>query len=112
MISAVNNDAFPRQKTLQVFWAGGRYAVNSKLELAGAYYQEFQNSYGITECHTSASFMCSGTLKAISFLMDYHFTERVDGYAGAEYSTVADGLASGYLNRNTVDPTIGLRIQF
>ena len=112
MISVVNNDGFPHQRTLQVFWTGAQYAFNSKLDFAGAYYQELQNSYGAQECHTSASPTCSGSLEAISFLADYHFTKRVDGYFGTEYSTVADGLASGYLNRNTIDPTIGLRIQF
>ena len=112
MISAVDNDAFPHQRTLQVFWTGFQYAYSSKLEFAGAYYQELQNSYGAQECHTSASPTCSGSLEAISFLADYHFTKRVDGYVGAMYSTASDGLASGYLNRNTIDPTIGVRVQF
>jgi len=56
--------------------------------------------------------MCSGSLDAVSLVADYHFTKRLDAYAGAMYSTVADGLASGYLNRNSIDPTIGTRIQF
>ena len=111
-MSSVDNTAFPHQKTLQVFWAGGQYAFNRKLDLMGAYYHEFQNSYGISECHTSASPMCSGSLDAVSLVADYHFTKRLDAYAGAMYSTVADGLASGYLNRNSIDPTIGTRIQF
>ena len=111
-ISVVNNDAFPHQKTLQVFWTGVGYAYNSKLDFRAGYYQEFQNSYGAQECHTSASYTCSGSLEAVSFLADYHFTKRLDSYFGVMYSTVSDGLASGYLSRSTIDPTLGLRVQF
>jgi predicted porin len=111
-MSVVNNDAFPQQKTLQVFWAGGRYAVTRQLDVLGAYYHEGQNSYGAHACHTSAAPTCSGALDALSLVADYHFTKQYDAYAGAMYSTAADGLASGYLNRNTVDPTVGLRVQF
>jgi hypothetical protein len=28
------------------------------------------------------------------------------------YSQVSNGLASGFLNRSTIDPTVGLRFQF
>jgi predicted porin len=111
-ISVVNDNGFPHQKVLQVFWTGAQYKFNSKLDFAAAYYQELQNSYGVQECHTSASPTCSGSLEAVSFLADYHFTKLVDSYFGAMYSTVSDGLASGYLSRSTIDPTVGLRIQF
>jgi len=35
-----------------------------------------------------------------------------DAYAGFMWSHVADGLAAGYLNSWTIDPTIGARFNF
>jgi predicted porin len=114
-ISYSNITAFPKQKELQVFWAGFRYAYSSKLEFRAAYYQELQNSYGTGSfegCHTSISPTCSGETEAVSMLADYHFTKRLDSYFGAEYSTVSGGQSSGFLARNTIDPTLGLRVTF
>jgi predicted porin len=114
-ISSANITAFPKQKVLQVFWAGFRYAYSSKLEFRAAYYQELQNSYGTGKyagCHTSEINYCSGQTEAVSMLADYHFTKRLDSYFGAEYSTVSGGQSYGYLSRNTIDPTLGLRVTF
>jgi hypothetical protein len=33
-------------------------------------------------------------------------------YAGFMFSQVNGGLANGYLNRNTIDPAVGLRFRF
>jgi hypothetical protein len=38
--------------------------------------------------------------------------KKFDAYAGLMYSRVTNGLASGFLFRNTVDPTAGLRFRF
>jgi len=35
-----------------------------------------------------------------------------DAYAGFMYSQVNNGLASGFLHRSAIDPTVGLRFQF
>jgi hypothetical protein len=42
----------------------------------------------------------------------YRFTKRFDSYAGAMWSNVSHGLANGYLETTTIDPTIGLRFSF
>jgi predicted porin len=112
-ISATNNTAYQyHDRTRRVFWTGVKYAYDDHLELTAAYYHGMQDSYGKTDCDSSASNTCSGTLDAVSGLIDYHFNTRFEVYAGLMYSTVANGLASGYLYRNTIDPQVGVRYQF
>ena len=41
----VNNTAFPSDKILQTAWFGARYAITSSLDITGAYYHEWQNSF-------------------------------------------------------------------
>ena len=55
---------------------------------------------------------CSGNLIAFSFYADYRFTKRFDAYTGAMYSDVTNGLANGYLERQNINPTIGVRYSF
>ena len=115
-LAFVNNAAFPNDKNLQVFWAGAKYTVLSKLDLTAAYYGYKQNSYGIGKnagCATIVAGTCSGTEAAVTFSADYRFTKRFDVYGGVMYTNVAGGLASGFdFSTNTVDPTIGFRFRF
>ena len=115
-LAFVNNAAFPNDKSLQVFWAGAKYTVLSKLDLTAAYYGYKQNSYGIGKnagCATNVAGTCSGTEAAVTFSADYRFTKRFDVYGGVMYTNVAGGLASGFdFSTNTVDPTIGFRYRF
>jgi predicted porin len=115
-LAFVNNAAFPNDKNLQVFWAGAKYTVLSKLDLTAAYYGYKQNSYGIGKnagCATNVAGTCSGTEAAVTFSADYRFTKRFDVYGGVMYTNVAGGLASGFdFSTNTVDPTIGFRFRF
>jgi len=37
---------------------------------------------------------------------------KFEAYAGFMFSQVNDGLANGYLNRSTIDPTLGLIFRF
>ena len=60
-------------------------------------------------CSTNIAATCSGTLDAFSFNADWRITKRFDAYAGAMYSQTVNGLASGFLHNNNIDPTIGLR---
>jgi predicted porin len=87
----------------------------------GAVYYYHQNSYGTdaanAKCATTAvpaiAGTCSGHFEAFSFDAVYAFTKRFDGYAGAMYSAVYDGVASGYtFQRNDINPTIGVRFKF
>ena len=115
-LAVVNNAAFPTDKVLQVFWAGAKYTVLSKLDLTAAYYGYKQNSYGIganAGCSTNKAGTCSGTEAAFGFSADYRFTKRFDMYAGVMYTNVAGGLANGFIfSTNNVDPTIGFRFRF
>ena len=55
---------------------------------------------------------CSGTFDAVSFAVDWRFAAKFEVYAGFMFSQVNNGLANGYLNRNTIDPTAGLIFRF
>jgi len=51
-------------------------------------------------------------MDAVSFLIDWKFAAKFDAYAGFMYSQFNGGLANGYLARNNIDPTVGLRFRF
>ena len=116
VLAYVNNKAYAKgDKELNVYWVGARYKVTEQFVIAAAYYGEKQFAYaaGIDAgCSSVVSGACSGNLNVASISMDYHFTKRFDSYAGAMWSEVTHGLANGYLNSNTVDPTIGVRFSF
>jgi predicted porin len=115
-LAFVNNTAFPNNKTLQVFWAGAKYTINSNFDLTAAYYGYKQNSYAAganAGCSTTKAGSCSGTENAFSFSADYRWTKRFDTYAGIMWTQVKDGLANGFdFATSTVDPTIGVRWRF
>jgi predicted porin len=110
----ISNTSFAaHDKILQVFWTGAKYAITDKLDVIGAYYHYDQNNFGAgAPCNTAAKATCSGTFDAVSFAVDWRFSAKFDAYAGFMFSQVNDGLANGYLNRNTIDPTVGLRFRF
>ena len=111
-LGTVSNVGFPNARDLQVFWTGAKYAVRSDVDLIAAYYHQQQNSFGVVGCSNASLATCSGQLDAVSLVVDYRFAKRFDAYAGAMYSQVSNGLASGFLNRSTIDPTVGMRFQF
>lgn len=112
----ITNTAYTaNQKVLQVFWTGAKYAITDKLDVTGAYYHYNQDAYGAPgSCATSgiSSSHCAGTLDAVSAMVDWRFAAKFDVYAGLMFSQVNNGLASGYLFRNSVDPMAGLRFTF
>jgi len=135
-IYSLNQNAYVTGKILQLFWTGARFAVRTDLDLAVGYYHQIQNSY-ITNSVTSTSLTglcynsslhsnCSGTADNVSLLAIYHWTKRLDVFAGAMLSIVNGGMASGYAaagiasdgkttisnSAGSIDPTIGLRYQF
>jgi predicted porin len=119
-LGAVNNTNFTTDKVLQVFWAGVKYAVRSDVDLSVAYYHEEQNSFeggtaataNLAHCSNNSLAQCSGQLDAVSFVADYRFAKRFDAYAGIMWSQVSNGLSNGFLQRSSIDPTVGLRFQF
>jgi predicted porin len=80
-------------------------------------------------CNTAAvSAGCSGTLDAVSLVLDWRFAKHVDAYAGVMWSQVSGGLANGFVGTtvnaqglalanpgnksSNYDPGVGLRYQF
>ncbi len=116
VIADPNNTAYAKSsRTLQVYWAGVKYPILPQLDLIGAFYGEKQDAYATGKeagCSTTVSSACSGNLIAFSLSAVYHFTKRFDAYAGAMYSDVTNGLANGYLERQNINPTIGVRYSF
>jgi len=119
-LGTVNNTNFATDKILQVFWGGAKYAVRSDIDLIFAYYHEEQNSFqggtpatlNAAHCSNASLAQCSGQLDAVSFVADYRFAKRFDAYAGIMWSQVSNGLSNGFLQRSSIDPTVGLRFQF
>ena len=115
VLAYVNNTAYTSNKTLQVYWAGGKYAITPQFEVTAAYYGYRQDAYATgadAGCDSTISGACKGQLNAVSVLADYKFTKRFDTYLGSMWSEVENGLANGYLNRNTITTTAGLRFKF
>jgi hypothetical protein len=82
--------------------------------MTGAYYHYEQPAFGASaNCAAAVTpANCHGTFDAFSFLVDWQFAKKFDVYAGVMYSQISGGLASGFLNRNSVAPTAGLRFRF
>ncbi len=115
LLATTSNTAFPSTKRLGISWIGAKITPMPNLDLTGAYYRYDQNSFSTEHpgCSTTAvSSQCSGSENFLSFVADYHFTKRFDTYAGAMWSQVEGGLANGYLNTSSIDPTIGFRYSF
>jgi predicted porin len=137
---AINNTNFTNDKILQTAWIGVKYSITPALDITGAYYHEWQNSFGsatdapvagfgaVAGCTDARSTKCSGTIDAVSVAMDWRFARHMDMYAGVMWSQAQNGLASGFLLANgnaagvpqatggnkasSYDPTVGLRYQF
>ncbi|SEF10711.1 Outer membrane protein (porin) [Rhizobiales bacterium GAS191] len=111
----INSTAFDAgDKLLHVFWTGVRYSVNTDVDLMAAYYHYDQPTYGArVNCAAAPKpATCHGRFDAVSFVADWQFAKKFDAYAGFMFSQVNGGLASGYLHRNSIDPTVGLRFRF
>ncbi|WP_426615439.1 porin [Bradyrhizobium sp. McL0616] len=118
----INNAAFGvnglGNKTMQIMWLGTKYGVTENLDVIAAYYHYIQNSFfgtaagGPAPCSSAAHAQCAGTFDAISAAVDWRFAPKWDTYAGIMFTQVNGGLASGFLQRNNIAPTVGLRFRF
>ncbi len=113
---AITYSAYAINKVMNVVWTGAKYAVADQVDVTGAFYYEAQGDYSAKACtgtgvHTSSN-ACAGSLDALSFLIEYRPVKRVDLYAGVMISNVYGGLASGYVQAQNIDPTVGLRVKF
>jgi predicted porin len=96
ILSGVEDNNLDSEKRLQIWWAGGKYAIDSKMDITFAWYQQQQNDFRQPQtCSPVAGFRssCAGSLNEVSAYVDRHFTKRFDGFAGIAYSEVAGGLA-------------------
>ena len=118
----INNTAFGvdgrGNRIRQILWTGAKYAVTDKLDVIAAYYHYSQNSYfgtatgGPAPCSGSEHSQCAGTFNAISGVIDWLFAPKWDLYLGIMSTQVNGGLANGYLQRNNIATTAGLRFRF
>jgi hypothetical protein len=95
--------------------ADHRRALGAARPVAAGY---TQNSYygtrtaGPLPCSGSEHAQCAGTFNGVSGVIDWQFAPKWALYAGLILSKVSSGLANGYLERNNIDPTVGLRFRF
>ena len=108
----INNTAYTDHRIMQVMWVGGRYAFTDTLDAGVAYYHYIQNSFAPKYCNDASLSSCAGTLDAVSFDVDWKFAKKFDVYGGMMFSEVHNGLASGYLYKTNIDPTVGVRFRF
>jgi hypothetical protein len=105
-------------RILQVAWTGVKYSLTDKVDVMAGYYHYSQNSYfgtlaaGPLPCSGSEHSQCAGTFNALSGAIDWRFAAKWDVYAGIMFSKENGGLANGYLQRDNIDPTVGLRFRF
>jgi predicted porin len=109
-----NSTEYTNHKILRASWTGVRLDLRKDLALAGAYYHYWQNDYDTNACTEGglSSSRCHGMENAVSGMIDYRLTGRIDAYAGLMWSQVTGGLASGYLHHVNLAPTAGVRMQF
>jgi predicted porin len=111
-VDFVNNAAYAIHRVEKVSWVGVRYSVTDKLDVIGAYYRYDQNSYKGNGCSDTSAGSCSGQLQDVSAVADYRLTKRFDVYGGVNHSSVAGGLASGFLQTKSTAPVVGVRFTF
>jgi predicted porin len=116
VIAVPNNTAFAKDKVLQVYWAGVKYAASKELDLIAAFYGYHQNSFATganAGCSDNRSSGCSGSESSVSLVADYKFAKRFDGYVGTFWTDVQDGLAAlPWPNKSTLTTTAGVRFRF
>ena len=112
VLSTVNNTAYNINKVLEYSWLGVRWSMTPKFDLTTAYYHFKQNSYAANHCSNTSAGSCSGLFHDASLVADYRWTRRFDTYAGVNYSSGSDGLASGFLYNTDWAPMLGVRFNF
>jgi predicted porin len=116
----INNTAYSaKDRILQAFWFGARYSLTDEVDVAAAYYHYDQNNYAtaastLASCARSAasSSQCHGRMDAASAMIDWKFAPKWDTYIGTMFSQQTGGLNNGYLSRNNLATTAGLRFRF
>jgi len=118
----INNTAFGAagfaDRIFEIMWTGVKYSVTSQVDVVAAYYHYNQHSHfgtpagGVMPCSGAEHAQCAGTFNAISGVIDWKFAPKWDVYVGLMYSVVNAGLANGYIERNNIASTAGLRFRY
>jgi predicted porin len=118
-LTSITTNAYnEHDKVLQAFWVGARYSVTDSVDVVGAYYHYNQNNYAsgatLVSCAANAvnESSCNGTMDAASALIDWRFAPKWDTYIGTFFSQMNGGLDEGYLVRNNLATTAGVRFRF
>jgi predicted porin len=108
-----------KDKILQVAWAGARYSITDSVDVVGAYYHYDQNNFAasaanLAACNISATNKnyCHGTMDAASAMIDWRFAPKWDTYIGTFFSQMNGGLDNGFLARNNLATTAGVRFRW
>jgi predicted porin len=123
VMSGVEDNNLDSPKIVQIWWMGGKYALDRKTDVTLAWYHQQQNDFRRpSACSAEAGFRasCAGDLDEVSLYADHHFTKRFDGFAGIAYSWVSGGLAIAiphgpgvpYRYDSNLAPTVGGRFTF
>jgi predicted porin len=121
-LSGVEDNNLDSPKHVQIWWTGGKFAIDRKTDITAAWYHQLQNDFRIPTTCTPESYRasCAGNLNEESLYVDHHFTPRFDGFAGIALSYVKGGLAIAiphgpgvpYKYDTNFAPTIGGRFVF
>jgi predicted porin len=102
-------------KIFQVMWVGAKYGITRDLDLMGGYYHYIQSQYvsGAGICaNLLAHSQCAGTGDMASAVLDWRFLPKWDAYIGTFFSQLNGALDNGYLSRNNLATTAGVRFRF
>ena len=123
--TAINNNAFNANcgaagggctaETFQYFWAGAKYGITRDLDIIGAYYLEWQDTFAVNGALCTNAILhgyCAGSMDIYSAALDWRFLPKWDTYIGFMYSVAYGGIANGDLNTNNLAVTGGLRFRF
>ncbi len=125
----INNTNFTTGTEIkQLAWIGARYSLTPTLDVAAAYYHEWQNDFsgGVATRNQAAatapaftcaqvstvSSKCQGTKDSASVLLDWQFAPKWDTYLGVNYARNAGGDDNGYLQKDVWSTTTGVRFRF
>jgi predicted porin len=121
-MSGVEDNNLDSEKLVNIWWTGGKYAIDSKTEVTLSWYQQRQNDFRVPQTCGPGNYRssCAGTLNEGSIFADHHFTKRFDGFIGIAYSWVSGGLGIAiphgpgvpYNYNNNCAPTVGGRFSF
>ena len=120
--TSINNTNFNVKEIKQLAWVGARYSLTDSLDVAGAYYHEWQNDFtgggpqgpgGFTCAQVSTvSGKCNGTKDTFSLLLDWRFAPKWDTYIGAQFDRNTAGDANAYIHPDEWQTTAGVRFRW